>query len=422
MVKPLAVALRPTTLKNVLGQKHLLNSNGVINRIVEKKHPISIIFFGPPGTGKTTIATCIANDLEITYRMFNAATGNKKEMDAIIEEAKLSNGLLLIVDEVHRMNKDKQDHLLPHIESGLITMIGCTTANPYHSINPAIRSRCHLLEVKELLKEDLRTGIEEAIISEHGLNNQYEVTEEAIDKIIELCGGDIRFAYNCLEICSITTSNNIINLDIVDKSINSANVRYDRSEDFFYDTLSAFQKSIRGSDADAALYYLAKLVAVGDLESIERRLITTAYEDIGLANPAACARVVQAIDAAKRIGFPEGRIPLAVSVIELALSPKSKSADIGIDLAIEINESQSYSVPEYLRLTPVGLSDDQRYSYDRQDLWEYIQYLPNGLENTQFYIPWMISNFEKQLAEQHKRIREHGRSSNIIKLNNTKQR
>lgn len=416
----IAINMRPNKLSEVLGQQHLIGKDAILTKMVEKKHPFSIIFYGNPGCGKTTIANALANDLSIPCRFFNASTGNKKEMDAIIEEAKLSNGLFVIIDEIHRLNKARQDDLLSHMESGLLIVAGCTTSNPFHSINPAIRSRCHILEVKPLTDNEIIIGLKKALTSPKGLNNQYHIEEEVLAKIAKLCNGDIRYGYNCLELCSIICNDNTITLEDLQRCSISPNISYDKDEDNYYDTLSGLQKSIRGSDPNGAMYYLAKLIKVNDIESLERRLITTAYEDIGLANPNACMRTVMAFQAAKTIGFPEARIPIASAVIDLCLSPKSKSSEMAIDAASIALDKYSAKTPEYLRLTPVGLEDDEKYDYSRPELWEYIQYLPKELEKEQFYIPWMTSNYEKALAENYRRILKHGRTSNIKKLNHKK--
>lgn len=412
MKQTLAFRMRPQHLYEILGQQHLIGDDKILKKFVQTKHPMSMILYGPPGCGKTTIATCLANDLDMPFRVFNASTGNKKEMDTIIEEAKLYDGLFVIIDEVHRLNKDKQDHLLPHIESGLLVIVGCTTANPYHSINPAIRSRCQILQVTPLTDQDIMIGLKRALQKEG-----YEADEQALLIISKNANGDIRYALNCLELCMIVCENKYITIEDIEKCSFKVNSRYDKDEDEYYDTLSGFQKSIRGSDPNGALYYLAKLIEYNDLESLERRLIAIAYEDIGLANPMACARTLNAIDAAKRLGFPEARIPLSVVVIDLALSPKSKSAEAAIDRAITCVQQNPKSAPNYLRLTPVGLTDDEKYDYDRKDLWEYIQYLPFGLENEQFYIPSLSSNYEKNLTSNYERIMKHGRTSNIKRLN-----
>lgn len=420
MATTLAYRMRPTSLKDIIGQKHIVGENALFTQFVKKKHPMSTILYGPPGCGKTTLASALANDLDIPYRVFNASTGNKKEMDMIIEEAKLSGELFVIIDEVHRLNKDKQDHLLPHIENGLLIVAGCTTANPYHSINPAIRSRCQIVEVKALNEDEITEGLQRAIVSDKGLNHAFDVEEGVLEYIAHLSSGDIRYAYNCLETASILCDDQMITLDMVKKSLTKANAQFDKDEDQYYDTLSGLQKSIRGSDPNGAMYYLGKLIEANDIDSLERRVITTAYEDIGLANPNACMRTVIAFQAAKVIGFPEARIPIASAIIDLCLSPKSKSSEAAIDAALGSLSIHPYKAPPYLRLTPVGLEDDEKYQYDRPELWEYIQYLPDQIKNEQFYVPWMTSAYEKALAENYRRILKHGRTNQIKKLNQKK--
>lgn len=417
MATTLAYRMRPTSLKDVLGQRHIIGENALFSQFVKKKHPMSTILYGPPGCGKTTIASALANDLDIPYRLFNASTGNKKEMDILIEEAKMSGELFVIIDEIHRLNKDKQDHLLPYLENGLIIIAGCTTANPYHSINPAIRSRCQIVEVKPLENKDIIQGLNQALISQDGFNNTYQIEEGVLEYIAQLSSGDIRYAYNCLEVCSILAKDSFISLDTVKAALPRANAQYDKDEDQYYDTLSGLQKSIRGSDPNGAMYYLAKLIEANDIESLERRVITTAYEDIGLANPNACMRTVIAFQAAKTIGFPEARIPIASAIIDLCLSPKSKSSETAIDAALASLKAHSYPAPAYLRLTPVGLEENEKYNYSRPELWEYIQYLPDAIKNEQFYIPWMTSSYEKALAENYRRILKHGRTNQMKKLN-----
>lgn len=412
----LAHNMRPVTLDDVLGQKHLVGPGAILRQFVKKEHPMSVIFYGPPGCGKTTMAKALAHDLGIPARLFNASTGNKKEMDAIIAEAKMSNGLFVIIDEVHRLNKDKQDHLLPHIESGLLTIAGCTTANPYHAINPAIRSRCSILKVEPLEKADILEGLQRALVSEKGLNNAYQVDDDVLNTIADLSSGDIRYAYNLLELASIACENSHITMDDLEKAAPQANVRYDKDEDNYYDTLSGLQKSIRGSDVNGALYYFAKLMEANDIESLERRLITIAYEDVGLANPNACMRTVLAFQAARTIGFPEARIPIANVIIELALSPKSRSSEAAIDAAKAAADTYPLRAPQYLSLTPVGLTDDEKYDYDRPDLWEYIQYLPDQLAHEQFYVPWLTSRYEKMLTDNYQRILKHGRTNDLVGL------
>ena len=418
MKQPLALRMRPKNLDDIIGQKHLVGPDMILRKVVEQQQLFSFIFFGPSGTGKTTLAKAIANSLNRPYRLFNAVTGNKKELDAIFLEAKMTNGLVLIIDEIHRLNKDKQDLLLPHLEEGLIYLMGTTTSNPYFAINPAIRSRCHLLEVKALNAEDIKEAIKHAIVAPEGLNNEVSIDDDALNMIANHANGDIRYALNVLEICSVADKH--ITQETVAQYSRLANSSISKDDDGHYDAVSAFQKSIRGSDVQAALYYLARLIQANDMDSIERRLLTLAYEDIGLANPSACARCVNAIDAAKRIGFPEARIPLANAVIELALSPKSRSADEAISAAMQEVNNSSYQVPAYLRLTPVNMDPDDKYDYGRSDLWPYIQYLPDEIKDKEFYVPKNSSKAENQLAQNFLKLKTLKRTKNLKKLKNSR--
>ena len=420
MKQPLAFRMRPQHLDDIIGQQHLIGEGKVLRKCLEAKRLFSMIFYGPPGTGKTTLAMVLANELGMPYRLFNAVTGNKKDLETIFQEAKFYEGLVVIIDEVHRLNKDKQDLLLPHVENGNITLIGATTSNPLHAINPAIRSRCHLFEIKQAQQEDIEKALLKAIQHPDGLNNEVSIEDEALHIIARHSNGDIRYALNILEIVAIA-SDGVITKDLVSQYSQIPNMSMDSDGDGYYDVLSGFQKSIRGSDGDAALYYLGIMIEANDMDSIERRLLLTAYEDIGLGNPAAVARCVQAIDAAKRVGFPEGRIPLAMAVIDLTLSPKSKSAENAIDAVMQTIRNTSYSVPDYLRFTPVNMKEEDKYDYGRADLWAKIQYLPDKLKNEKFYMPQMNSSYEKVLAQNLEKLRSVKRTNKLAMLkNNTK--
>ncbi|MBR3252165.1 MAG: replication-associated recombination protein A [Erysipelotrichaceae bacterium] len=414
MREPLAFRLRPKTLDDILGQKHLVGKDGVIRKCIENDTIFSSIFYGPPGTGKTTLARVIASELKRPCRKFNAVTGNKKDLDAIFLEARMSGQLILICDEVHRLNKDKQDLLLPQVEDGSIILIGATTANPYHSINPAIRSRCHLFEFRPLTSDDIKQGINKAL--KEGLNDEYSIDDDAIEVICDCVNGDIRWALNILELSAIICKDKHIDKETVEQNCHNVNNRSFGSEDGHYDLLSALQKSIRGSDVNAALYYLALLGQSGDVESIERRLLVIAYEDIGLANPALVARTINACKAAEHVGFPEAIIPLGVQIIDLCLSPKSRTGVDAIHKAQGIVESKAYDMPKYLRLTPVGLSKDEQYSYERYDCFHKIQYLPDELKDLDLFESFNSNRYEQQLRSIYEELKKNKRTSDLKKL------
>ena len=339
-----AIKLRPTKLSEVIGQRHLIGRNKVLTNLVKNNKMFSMILFGEPGIGKTSIAVSIVNELGVRYRMLNAVINNKKDFDTVVEEAKMYNGLILIMDEIHRLNKDKQDLLLPYLENGLIILIGMTTSNPYHSINPAIRSRCQIFELNPLSNDDVKKGIIRAIDS--NILEGIKINNEVIDYIVKLCNGDLRYAYNLLEVSFYTSSDKEVTIDEVKKINNKPAYIDDKNGDSHYDLLSAFQKSIRGSDVNASLYYLGRLIHAGDFDSIYRRLSVITYEDIGLANPSMGPKVAAAISACERLGMPELVIPLSSVVIELALSPKSNSADMAIHKVLEdIENGNVYPVP-----------------------------------------------------------------------------
>ena len=382
MEELLAIKMRPKKIDDIIGQRHLIGPGKVISNLVKNKRLFSMILYGKPGIGKTSIAMALVNEMGVRYRMLNAAVNNKKELDTAINEAKMYNGMVLIMDEIHRMNKDKQDILLPVLESGLITLIGMTTANPYHSINPAIRSRCQLYELKELGKDDIMMAIDKVIDSNYlpGI----EINQDSKEYIAGLAKSDLRYAYNLLEVAYYSTDDYKITLDKLINICNKPNIFHDKDQDGYYDLLSAFQKSIRGSDVHASLYYLGRLIMGEELESICRRMAVIVYEDIGLANPALGPRVMAAIDSALMLGLPEARIPLAEVVIEMALSPKSNSAKAAIEKALQLIEStDTGNVPSHLK----NPSPDYKYPHNYKNSYVKQQYLPDKIKNVKLYQP-----------------------------------
>ena len=395
---PLAVKLSPKTLKDVIGQSNLIGKNKILTNLVKNKKIFSMILYGKPGIGKTSIAKALVNDLECKYRFLNATINNKKDLEIVIEEAKMYGGIVLIMDEIHRMNKDKQDLLLPQLESGLITLIGMTTSNPYHSINPAIRSRCQLFELEPLEEKDIIKALKKAI--KHPDLNGIKIDNKSIELIAKLSGNDLRYAYNLLEIAFYSTDDKTVTEEKI-KSINSKPVFFsDKNGDGHYDVLSGLQKSIRGSDVNASLHYLARLVLEGDLDSIYRRLSVIAYEDIGLANPAIGPRLDAAINASERVGLPEARIPLGTIVTEMALSPKSNTAHTAFDEALkDVEEGNVGTLPKHLRTD----STDYIYPHDYKGAFVVQQYLPDKLKNKKYYHPKDIG-YEKQIKETYEKI------------------
>ena len=394
MDKPLAIKLAPKCIDEVIGQKHLLGEGQILSNLIKNKKLFSMILYGRPGIGKTSIANAIVNTLGIRYRILNATMNNKKDLDVVIEEAKMYDGLVLIMDEIHRLNKDKQDILLPQLESGLITLIGLTTSNPYHAINPAIRSRCQLFELKPLDDNDIIEGLNKAVKSPY--LQGIDIDTESIEYIAKLSSSDLRFAYNLLEVAYYSTEDKKITIDTLKKINNKPAFFHDKDGDGHYDVLSAFQKSIRGSDVDAALHYLARLIEAGDLDSIYRRMSVICYEDIGLANPSMGPKVMAAIHACELVGLPEARIPLAEVVIELALSPKSNSSYLALDKALnDVGTGRCGNVPNHIKTS----SSDYKYPHNYPNHYVVQQYLPDNLKNKKYYIPNDNSQAERMLKQ-----------------------
>lgn len=399
-MKPLAYRMRPTNLDEVVGQRHLIGPGKIIRRMVEARLLSSMILYGPPGIGKTSIASAIAGSTKYAFRKLNAATDGKKQLQQVAEEGKMSGTVVLLLDEIHRLDKTKQDFLLPLLESGQIILIGATTENPYISISPAIRSRCQIFELKPLSTDDAR-----ALLIEKG-------------------NGDLRSTLNSLELAVLSTKQElqdkhqddqkiIITQKEMADSIQMKVQNFDASGDGHYDLVSAFQKSIRGSDTDAALHYLARLIESGDLVSICRRLAVIAYEDIGLADPAAAEHAIVAIQAAQMVGLPEARIPLANAVIELALSAKSNSAISAIDAALaDIRNKKVDSIPANLKdahysgAKKLGHGVNYLYPHDYQNDWVAQQYLPNNLLHANYFAPKGNSKVEARYKATYQKLKQ----------------
>lgn len=418
MIKPLAFRLRPKNIDEVIGQEDLVGKNGFLRRSLENKTLFSIIFYGPPGCGKTTIAEAYASSMGVKYIKLNAVTHNKKDLEDAIKECQMHESAFIIMDEVHRLNKDKQDILLPYVEEGSVYLLGCTTQNPYMVVNKAIRSRCHLLEVKSLSEEEISKGIKRAINAKEGLNNKIHLTDDAIRQIAKTTGGDMRYALNFLDVVKISFNKKEINSDDIKSILKVPNWQMDSNEGEHYDSVSALQKSIRGSDVNAALYYLARLCIVQDLDSIKRRLLVIAYEDVGLGNPQAVDRVTNAITAAETVGFPEAIIPLSFAVVDLCLSPKSRTSCDSMHNAMDFAKDHSLPVLDYLKYTPVNVQEEDKYPYDRSDLWIKMQYLPESIKNTEFFVidKESQSSYVKAINENYLKLKKIQRSSDLRKL------
>ena len=416
--QPLAYRMRPTCLEEVVGQQHLVAPGKIIARMIAAKQLSSMILYGPPGIGKTSIASAIAGTTKYAFRTLNAATDTKKELQIVIEEAKMSGTVILLLDEIHRLDKPKQDFLLPHLENGRVILIGATTENPYIAINPAIRSRTQIFELIPLTPEEIHQALKRALTDEtKGLGNyDVEITDGAMHTLTHFSNGDVRSSLNALELAVKSTSENedgkiIITEEIAGNCLQRKVFAHDKNGDQHYDVISAFQKSIRGSDVDAALHYMARLIEAGELITLIRRLLVIAYEDIGLANPAGASRAVLAVQAAEKLGLPEARIPLANAVIELALSPKSNTAILSIDAALsDVRQGKSGNIPSHLQdahyqeAQKLGRGTNYQYPHNYPNHWVKQQYLPDTLKHTQYFHPDPTSKFEEALKEQYKKF------------------
>ncbi|USS91711.1 replication-associated recombination protein A [Fructobacillus americanaquae] len=421
--KPLAYRMRPTKIEEIVGQEDLVGENKIIWRMVAAKRLSSMILYGPPGTGKTSIASAIAGSTNFAFRALNAATDSQKDLQVVAEEAKMSGTVVLLLDEIHRLNKVKQDFLLPHLESGAIILIGATTENPYLNVTPAIRSRTQIFQVQPLSDLDIKKAIKRALTNqENGLGNyQVNLSEEALTHLSQATNGDLRSALNSLELAVLSTkpdANGIVqvNLAVIEETTQRQSLVADKDGDAHYDIISALQKSIRGSDVDAALHYAARLIIAGDLQILVRRLIVIAYEDVGLANPNGAQRAVTAIQTAEKLGLPEARIPMANAIIELALSPKSNSAYTAIDAAIaQASRSKAQTIPNHLRdshykgAEKLGHGNDYIYPHDFPNDWVAQQYLPDTIKDDAYFQPKGNSNFEQQLKDVNQSLKNQQR-------------
>ncbi|WP_349515550.1 replication-associated recombination protein A [Leuconostoc suionicum] len=423
--EPLAYRMRPTKIEEIVGQQHLVGEGKIIWRMVAAHRLSSMILYGPPGTGKTSIASAIAGSSKYAFRMLNAATDSQKDLQIVVEEAKMSGTVVLLLDEIHRLNKIKQDFLLPHLESGAIILIGATTENPYINVTPAIRSRTQIFEVNSLSETDITNAVKRAITDKEKGLGQYNIVldDNAMLQLSRATNGDLRSALNGLELAVLSTKADKkgivhISLPIIEETVQRKALSADKDGDAHYDVISALQKSIRGSDTDAALHYAARIIESGDLPILARRLTVIAYEDIGLANPPAAQRAITAIQAAQTLGFPEARIPLANAIIELSLSPKSNSAYKAIDSAIsDVRHGKSYDIPNHLKdahykgSSELNHGVDYTYPHDYDNDWVAQQYLPDKMTNIQYFHPKGNSKVEQQLFDVYQTLKsrqEHG--------------
>lgn len=405
MAQNLARRMRPRNIDEIVGQKHLVGKGKIIRRMVETQLLSSMILYGPPGIGKTSIASAIAGTMNVAFRTFNATTDTKKRLQEIASEAEFSGQLVLLLDEIHRLDKPKQDFLLPLLENGQIILIGATTENPYFSVVPAIRSRVQIFELKPLEPEDLEFAVNLSLQDkERGFDFDVTIDDDALYFLIHSTNGDLRSTFNALELAVLSSEEHHVTLDDMENSLQRKAATFDKDGDAHYDLLSALQKSIRGSDVNASLHYAARLIEGGDLQSLARRLTVMAYEDIGLANPNAALHTVSALSAAEKLGFPEARIPLANIIIDLALSPKSNAAYLAMDEAIaDLGKYGNLAVPPHLQdghyagAKDLGRSVEYQYAHNFPNHWVNQQYLPDKIKNVDYFRPDDMGRYEKAL-------------------------
>ncbi|MFI3252519.1 MAG: replication-associated recombination protein A [bacterium] len=394
-MQPLAFRIRPTKFEDIIGQDHLVGPKGIIKKMIDNNQLFSMILHGAPGIGKTSIAKIISSYFSLNVFEFNASVDNKDKLKEISTSASFYENTVLIIDEIHRMKKDIQDYLLPSVEEGKLTIIGLTTENPYHSVNKAIRSRVHIYKLNDIKQCDVSTLLKKVAEKEFSTN----VESEVFDYLAHASNCEIRTALNMLEILCLNEEN--VSLENAKNVIGKPSLDLDKNGDSYYDCLSALQKSIRGSDVDAALHYLARLIVKGDLDIIFRRLTIIAYEDIGLGNPSIGPKVMAAIEACRATGLPEGRIPLSVVVVEMALSPKSNSAYSALDEAIvDFTSGITGKIPPNILNREIVVGNAKyKFPHDYEEGFVKQQYLPSGIPNKVYYKPKLTGKYERAFKE-----------------------
>lgn len=425
---PLAARMRPTTLDEVVGQQHIIGKDKLLYRAIKADKLSSIIFYGPPGTGKTTLAKVIANTTSAEFTQINATVAGKKDMEEVVEKAKNTRGMygkrtILFIDEIHRFNKGQQDYLLPFVEDGTVILIGATTENPYFEVNGALISRSVIFELKPLEKEDIKTLLKKAVYDKDKGMGAYdaEIDEDALDFLAELSGGDARHALNAIELGIMTTERGSdgkirITVEVAQECIQKRVMRYDKDGDNHYDTVSAFIKSMRGSDPDAAVYYLARMLYAGEsVTFIARRMMICASEDVGNADPQALVVAVNASLAVERVGMPEAQLILAQAASYIATAPKSNAATCAIGDAMKtVEETGNLPIPTHLQdahykgAAKLGHGTGYKYAHDYKNNYVEQQYLPYELNGKEFYQP-SGNGYEVKIREHMQRIKREAK-------------